>query len=116
LRSNGFHANAGEEGLTVSPNDKLYELFKANGIVTGDIYVPADLTAEQWADHEGAHVPTFKSLPHFLSSEWCARFFHGTIPLGEGVVLNSAWDGRQFKLKHGGEECGNLPTKVDEAI
>jgi hypothetical protein len=44
------------------------------------------------------------------------RFYLGAKPLGEGMVVASSFDGRMFKLKHGGEECGKVPDRVSELI
>ena len=51
-----------------------------------------------------------------MQSDWMKRFFLGEKPLGEGMVIASSYDGRMFKLKHGGEECGKVPDRVSELI
>lgn len=52
-----------------------------------------------------------------MHSEWMNQFFFGSQnPLGEGFVITTYHDGRQFKLKHGGEDVGQVPKNVNAAV
>lgn len=110
-----------KNGLVVlTPNEKLAAFFKDLGIRTvADVYRPAEkVTEAEWAGHDGhGTLPYFKSMRAFLSSEWLRRFLMPKegAPLGEGLVVASEVDGRLFKLKHGGEELGNMPELLQQA-
>jgi len=118
LRAAGYASYAHDNFVVISPNDLLFCMFKELGIRTLDEYRPKVITPEQWADHAGQIVPTFNSLYEFFKSKWCARFFlnEETGALGEGFVVASAHNGRMFKVKHGGEDCGSVPDKIQDCL
>jgi hypothetical protein len=114
LTAAGYSSIAHDNFVIISPNDLLFTMLKDIGIRTLAEYRPKAITPEQWADHGGTLVPTFTSLLAFFQSEWCERFFLNTDTgaLGEGFVVASALNGRMFKIKHGGENCGMVPKKL----
>jgi len=118
LRTAGYVSYAHENMVVISPNDHLFDLFKTIGIRTLAEYRPKAINPEQWAEHDGTSVPTFPSLHAYFESDWCHRFFTNpdTGALGEGMVVASALNGRMFKVKHGGEDCGNVPDKLYDGI
>jgi len=118
LRKAGYCAFAHENLVVISPNDFLFSRFKELGIHTLAEYKPKAITPEQWAEHGGQLVPTFASLLEFFQSNWCNRFFlnKDTGALGEGMVVASSLNGRMFKVKHGGEDCGLVPDKLYDGV
>lgn len=121
LRAAGFNASNVDSTVTIAPNARLVTLLQEVQVPTvAEKYMPAgEITTIQWAEHDGeGRLPCFQSLRRFLLSEWAQSFFlpANGIPLGEGLVIASEADGRFFKWKHAGEELGNVPTQLEEAV
>lgn len=121
LRAAGFNASNTHGTVTIAPNAKLAALLQEIQVPTvAEKYMPAgEITTTQWAEHDGeGRLPCFRSLRRLLLSEWAHRFFlpANGVPLGEGLVIASEADGRLFKWKHAGEELGNVPTELAEAV
>jgi len=116
LRAAGYSSIAKEEVVVISPNDHLFAMFKELDIPTVVDYRPVAIPADRW--NTGYLVPTFPSLHAFLESDWCNQYFLNpeTGALGEGMVVTTALNGDLYKLKHGGEDCGQTPERVWEAI
>jgi hypothetical protein len=116
LKTAGYLTKVKESVVLISPNDKLFSLFKEIELPMITDYKPAAIPDEKWTT--GSLVPSFPSLKSFLLSDWCSQYFLNpeTGPLGEGVVLASTFNGKLYKIKHGGEDCGIVPDKIWDAL
>ena len=116
LRAAGYSAIVKEGLILISPNDQLFTLLKKVAIPTVADYKPKSLTDEKFATTR--EVPTFESLNSFLTSDLSAQYYlnPNTGPLGEGMVISLVLNGEKYKVKHGGECCGNQPEKIQEAL
>ena len=125
--------------ILIGPNEQLMSLFQSLDISTVshdyqptfqgklpplDVIVKDDIEGDDrissWLDHAGAgSLPRFASLRELILSEWALRFFipssHGG-PLGEGLVVCSEPGAKLTKWKHGGEEAGQTPAMLAEAV
>lgn len=120
LRSSGFSAGARDGVVVLSTNPKLEARLAELGVCSvSEGYQPSGLTEPLWAEHDGAgRLPMFSSLRQLIASEWAGRFLlpESGSPLGEGLVVVSAVDGRLFKFKHGGEDLGKVPEQLLEVV
>jgi len=123
LRAMDINASARDDRVLIAPNEKLFDLFAELGIQSvARGYKPTGAGSEQeWAEHAGATsaLHSFESLRSFLASPWMKRFLmpqDNARALGEGFVVASAFDGRLFKLKHGGEDLGKVPDQLESVL
>ena len=117
--------------IRIGPNEQLMSLLHTLDISTvSHDYQPrqgkllTDIESAQWVEHTGVgSLPRFASMRELILSEWASRFFMPASqggPLGEGLVVCSEpnWScaAKLTKWKHGGEEAGNTPAKLAEAV